>query len=316
MALGAGLTEADIADNTLATLSGSGQTAPTYWLDEKSGVSHLVNLQTPQTRLMSLNDLETIPIDQGNGDPSGTQAQILGGLSDITQTGRPLVVSHRDIMPVVDIYASNAGRDLGAVSKAVDQVLDRMKNGIPRGASVQVRGQAVTMKDAYGQLLFGLALSIVLVYLVIVVNFQSWLDPFIIITALPGALTGVVWALFLTDTTLSVPALTGAIMSVGTATANSILVVSFARDELAIHGDAVRAAIAAGFTRLRPVLMTALAMIIGMLPMSLSNSQNAPLGRAVMGGLLVATFATLMFVPCVFALLHHRAPSERLDEAK
>jgi len=316
LALGAGLTEADIADNTLATLSGSGQTAPTYWLDEKSGVSHLVNLQTPQTRLMSLNDLETIPIDQGNGDPSGTQAQILGGLSDITQTGRPLVVSHRDIMPVVDIYASNAGRDLGAVSKAVDQVLDRMKNGIPRGASVQVRGQAVTMKDAYGQLLFGLALSIVLVYLVIVVNFQSWLDPFIIITALPGALTGVVWALFLTDTTLSVPALTGAIMSVGTATANSILVVSFARDELAIHGDAVRAAIAAGFTRLRPVLMTALAMIIGMLPMSLSNSQNAPLGRAVMGGLLVATFATLMFVPCVFALLHHRAPSERLDEAK
>ncbi len=316
LALGAGLTEADIADNTLATLSGSGQTAPTYWLDEKSGVSHLVNLQTPQTRLMSLNDLETIPIDQGNGDPSGTQAQILGGLSDITQTGRPLVVSHRDIMPVVDIYASNAGRDLGAVSKAVDQVLDRMKNGIPRGASVQVRGQAVTMKDAYGQLLFGLALSIVLVYLVIVVNFQSWLDPFIIITALPGALTGVVWALFLTDTTLSVPVLTGAIMSVGTATANSILVVSFARDELAIHGDAVRAAIAAGFTRLRPVLMTALAMIIGMLPMSLSNSQNAPLGRAVMGGLLVATFATLMFVPCVFALLHHRAPSERLDEAK
>jgi multidrug efflux pump subunit AcrB len=316
LALGAGLTESDIADNTLATLSGSGQTAPTYWLDEKSGVSHLVNLQTPQTRLMSLNDLETIPIDQGNGDPSGTQAQILGGLSDITQTGRPLVVSHRDIMPVVDIYASNAGRDLGAVSKAVDQVLDSMKNDIPRGASVQVRGQAVTMEDAYGQLLFGLALSIVLVYLVIVVNFQSWLDPFIIITALPGALTGVVWALFLTDTTLSVPALTGAIMSVGTATANSILVVSFARDELAAHGDAVRAAITAGFTRLRPVLMTALAMIIGMLPMSLSNSQNAPLGRAVMGGLLVATFATLMFVPCVFALLHERAPAERLDEAK
>jgi multidrug efflux pump subunit AcrB len=306
-ALGAGLTESDIANNTLATLSGSGQTAPTYWLDETTGVSHLVNLQTPQTRLTSMNDLETIPIDRGDGDPNGRAAQILGGLSEITQTGRPLVVSHRDIMPVVDIYASNQGRDLGAVSNAVDRVLDRLKGEIPKGASVQVRGQAVTMKDAYGQLLFGLGLSIVLVYLIIVVNFQSWLDPFIIITALPGALTGVVWSLFLTDTTLSVPALTGAIMSVGTATANSILVVSFARDELAKHGDPIRAAIAAGFTRLRPVLMTALAMIIGMLPMAMSNSQNAPLGRAVIGGLLVATFATLMFVPCVFALLHKRS---------
>jgi multidrug efflux pump subunit AcrB len=191
-----------------------------------------------------------------------------------------------------------------------------MKGEIPNGASVQVQGQAVTMKDAYGQLLFGLGLSIVLVYLIIVVNFQSWLDPFIIITALPGALTGVVWSLFLTDTTLSVPALTGAIMSVGTATANSILVVSFARDELAEHGDPIRAAIAAGFTRLRPVLMTALAMIIGMLPMAMSNSQNAPLGRAVIGGLLVATFATLMFVPCVFALLHKRSTQEKGHEAK
>jgi multidrug efflux pump subunit AcrB len=315
-ALGAGLTESDIASNTLATLSGSGQTAPTYWLDEETGVSHLVNLQTPQTRLTSMNDLETIPIDKGDGDSSGTGAEILGGLSDITQTGRPLVVSHRDIMPVVDIYASNQGRDLGAVSNAVDRVLDRMKGEIPNGASVQVQGQAVTMKDAYGQLLFGLGLSIVLVYLIIVVNFQSWLDPFIIITALPGALTGVVWSLFLTDTTLSVPALTGAIMSVGTATANSILVVSFARDELAEHGDPIRAAIAAGFTRLRPVLMTALAMIIGMLPMAMSNSQNAPLGRAVIGGLLVATFATLMFVPCVFALLHKRSTQEKGHEAK
>jgi multidrug efflux pump subunit AcrB len=315
-ALGAGLTEADIADNTLATLSGSGQTAPTYWLDETTGVSHLVNMQTPQTRLTSMNDLETIPIDNGNGDPSGKDAQILGGLGEIVQTGRPLVVSHRDILPVVDIYASNQGRDLGAVSNAVDRVLDRMKGGIPKGASVIVRGQAVTMKDAYAQLLFGLGLAIVLVYLVIVVNFQSWLDPFIIITALPGALTGVVWSLFLTDTTLSVPALTGAIMGVGTATANSILVVSFARVELAEHGDPIRAAIAAGFTRLRPVLMTALAMIIGMLPMSMSNSQNAPLGRAVIGGLLVATFATLMFVPCVFALLHKHATQEKHDEAK
>jgi multidrug efflux pump subunit AcrB len=314
-ALGAGLTESDIANNTLATLSGSGQTAPTYWLDEKTGVSHLVNLQTPQTSLTSMNDLETIPIDKGNGDPGGGEAQILGGLGQVTQTGRALVVSHRDIMPVVDIYASNQGRDLGAVSKAVHEVLDRMKDKIPKGASIQVRGQVVTMADAYGQLIFGLGLAIVLVYLVIVVNFQSWLDPFIIITALPGALTGAVWSLFLTETTLSVPALTGAIMSVGTATANSILVVSFARDDLAGHGDPIRAAIAAGTTRLRPVLMTALAMIIGMFPMALSNSQNAPLGRAVIGGLLVATFATLMFVPCVFALLH-KSSTRGTHEAK
>jgi multidrug efflux pump subunit AcrB len=191
-----------------------------------------------------------------------------------------------------------------------------MQGDIPKGASVHVRGQTMTMKDAYSQLVFGLGLAIVLVYLVIVVNFQSWQDPFVIITALPGALTGVVWSLFLTDTSLSVPALTGAIMGVGTATANSILVVSFARDQLAEHGDPIRAAITAGFTRLRPVLMTALAMMIGMLPMSLSNSQNAPLGRAVIGGLLVATFATLMFVPCVFALLHKPSNPEKHNEAK
>jgi multidrug efflux pump subunit AcrB len=303
-ALGAGLTESDIANNALATLSGSGQVSPTYWLDYKTGVSHLVNMQTPQTQLTSMNDLETIPIDKGDGDPSGQGAQILGSSSQITQIGKPLEVSHRDIMPVVDIYASNAGRDLGAVSDAVDGVLLTMKGSVPHGATVQVQGQAVTMKAAYVQLLAGLALSIVLVYLVIVVNFQSWLDPFIIITALPGALTGIVWSLFLTGTPLSVPALTGAIMCMGTATANSILVVAFARDELAAHGDPIRAAITAGYARLRPVLMTALAMVIGMLPMSMSNTENAPLGRAVIGGLLVATFATLMFVPCVFALLH------------
>jgi multidrug efflux pump subunit AcrB len=305
-ALGSGLTESDIANNALATLSGSGQVSPTYWLDYKTGVSHLVNLQTPQTQMTSMNDLERIPIDKGDGDPNGQGAQILGSSSQITQVGRPLEVSHRDIMPVVDIYASNAGRDLGAVTSAVEGVLQRMKGNVPHGAIVQVQGQAVTMTAAYEQLLVGLAFSILLVYLVIVVNFQSWLDPFIIITALPGALTGIVWSLFLTDTTLSVPALTGAIMCMGTATANSILVVSFARDELAAHGDPIRAAVTAGYARLRPVLMTALAMVIGMLPMSMSNTQNAPLGRAVIGGLLVATFATLMFVPCVFALLHQK----------
>ena len=303
-ASGIGLTEADIANNALATLSGSGQTAPTYWLDTSSGVSHLVNTQTPQNQLGSMNDLETIPIDKGTGDTGGDGVQLLGALTRISQTGTPLLVSHYDILPVIDIFASTQGRDLGAVNDAVTRIVSDMKQDVPHGASVHLRGQAETMGSAYAQLLGGLALSIVLVYLIIVVNFQSWLDPFIIITALPAALAGIVWSLFLTHTTLSVPALTGAIMCMGVATANSILVVAFARERLAEHGDAVMAAIEAGFGRIRPVIMTALAMMIGMVPMSLSNTQNAPLGRAVIGGLLFATFATLLFVPCVFALLH------------
>ena len=305
-ALGIGLTEADIANNALSTLSGSGQTAPTYWLDTSSGVSHLVNLQTPQSQLTSMNALETVPIDRGDGNPAGNGTQLLGGLSRISQTGTPLLASHYSILPVIDIYASNQGLDLGAVNDAVTRIVAGEAGTVPHGASVHLRGQAETMGVAYTQLLEGLALAILLVYLVIVVNFQSWLDPFVIITALPAALAGIVWSLFLTHTTLSVPALTGAIMCMGTATANSILVVSFARERLAAHGDAVAAAVEAGFGRIRPVLMTALAMMIGMLPMSFSNTQNAPLGRAVIGGLLAATFATLLFVPCVFALLHHR----------
>ncbi len=303
-AIGTGVTEANVADNTLATLSGSGQTAPTFWLDVTNGVSRLVNMQTPQSQLTSINQLENIPIDNGNGDPSGKSTQILGGLSRITQTGSPQLVSHYDILPDIDIYATNQRRDLGAVSKAVQQVVAKMSKTVPTGSLVQVRGQALTMQSAYSQLIGGLALAVVLIYLVIVVNFQSWLDPFIIITALPAALAGIVWSLFLTNTTLSVPALTGALMCMGVATANSILVVAFARERLAQHGNAVRAAVEAGYGRLRPVLMTASAMIIGMLPMATSNTQNAPLGRAVMGGLLVATFATLVLVPCVFALLH------------
>lgn len=316
-ALGTGLTESDIANNTLATLSGSGQTAPTYWLDTKSGVSHLVNVQMPQDQLTSLDALENIPVDQGNGNPSGGTPQLVGGLSHISQTGTPAVVSHYSILPVIDIYAGTEGRDLGAVSDRVAHIVAQMKSSLPHSASITIRGQATTMHDAYGQLIAGLALSIVLIYLVIVVNFQSWLDPFIIITALPGALAGISWSLFLTGTTLSVPALTGAIMCMGTATANAILVVAFARERLALHGDAIRAAIEAGYGRIRPVIMTASAMIIGMLPMSLSNSQNAALGRAVIGGLLVATFATLLFVPCVFALLHReRAPAPSPDRGE
>jgi multidrug efflux pump subunit AcrB len=302
-ALGTGLTESDIADNALAVLSGSGQVAPTYWLDTTNGVSHLVNVQTPQDQLTGFNDLETITVDKGDGNPANVQPQIVGGLSNITQTGTPGVVSHYAIMPVIDIYANVEGRDLGAVSNAVAQIVKDMESSLPRGATVTVQGQSATMHSAYAQLLTGLALSIVLIYLVIVVNFQSWLDPFIIITALPAALGGISWALFLTNTTLSVPALTGAIMCMGTATANTILVVAFARERLDEHGNPVEAAIEAGYARIRPVLMTALAMIVGMLPMSFSNTQNAPLGRAVVGGLIVATITTLLFVPCVFAML-------------
>ncbi|ATU71895.1 Nodulation protein nolG [Gluconacetobacter sp. SXCC-1] len=305
-ALGTGLTESDVANNALAVLSGSGQVAPTYWLDPKTGVSHLVDIQTPLQFLQTMNDLETIPIDKGDGNPSDKAPQILGGLSQIVQTGTPGEVSHYNIMPVFNIYASNEGLDLGAVSREVTRVVDEARKELPAGSSLSVMGQASTMNGAYVQLIGGLAMSILLVYLIIVVNFQSWMDPFIIITALPGALAGIAWSLFLTHTALSVPALTGAIMCMGTATANSILVVSFARERMDVHGDALRAAIEAGYERIRPVLMTASAMIIGMLPMSLSNSQNAPLGRAVMGGLLVATCATLLFVPCVFALIHSR----------
>jgi multidrug efflux pump subunit AcrB len=303
-ALGTGLTESDIADNALAVLSGSGQVAPTYWLDTSNGISHLVNVQTPQNQLSSINDLETITVDRGDGNPTNVQPQIVGGLSTITQTGSPGLVSHYAIIPVIDIYANVEGRDLGAVSNEVAQIIKDMQSGLPRGAAVTVNGQSTTMHSAYAQLLTGLALSIVLIYLVIVVNFQSWVDPFIIITALPAALGGISWSLFLTHTTLSVPALTGAIMCMGTATANTILVVAFARDHLRENGDPVESAIEAGFARIRPVLMTALAMIVGMLPMSFSNTQNAALGRAVIGGLIVATVTTLLFVPCVFAILH------------
>jgi multidrug efflux pump subunit AcrB len=303
-ALGTGVTEANVADNMLSTLSGSGQTTPTFWLDVDNGVSHLVNMQTPQNELGSVNQLEAIPIDKGTGDPAVSSTEILGALSKISQDGTPQLVSHYDILPVIDIFASNQGRDLGAVNAEVQRIVRQMANDVPRGSLVQVRGQAVTMVGAYSQLLNGLGLAIALIYLIIVINFQSWLDPFIIITTLPSALAGIVWALFLTGTTLSVPAMTGALMCMGVATANSILVVSFARDRLAEHGDATRAAVEAGTGRLRPVIMTALAMVVGMLPMAISNTQNAPLGRAVMGGLIVATFATLVLVPCVFALLH------------
>jgi multidrug efflux pump subunit AcrB len=309
-AIGTGLTEADIANNVLSTLSGSGQVAPTYWLDPKTAVAHLVDIQTPQDQLTTVNALQMVPIDKGLGNPGNTQPELVGGLSSITYTGTPGVVSHYSITPVIDIYANVEGRDLGAVSRAVQAAIDETASELPHGVTATLMGQSTTMSVAYVSLLQGLALSVVLIYLVIVVNFQSWLDPFIVISALPAALAGVTWSLFLTGTTVSVPALTGAIMCMGTATANTILVVDYARGRLAEHGDPVAAALEAGYARIRPVLMTALAMILGMLPMSFSNTTNAPLGRAVVGGLLVATVTTLIFVPCVFAILHRAKPRE------
>ena len=299
-----GLTQRDVANSLLVTLSGSGQVKPNFWLNTENGVSYPIVAQMPQYRVNSISDLSNIPItSQENGVP-----RYLGGLAQITQGPSPGVVSHYNVQPVIDIFGDTQGRDLGAISGDISKILAETKKDLPRGSYVAVRGQVQTMNNAYSQLYFGLAGAIVLIYLVIVVNFQSWLDPFIIITALPGALAGIVWMLFTTGTTLSVPALTGAIMCMGIATANSILIVSFAREGLENGLDATTAALEAGFTRFRPVLMTALAMIIGMVPMALAmgegGEQNAPLGRAVIGGLAIATIATLFFVPTVFSVLH------------
>jgi multidrug efflux pump subunit AcrB len=299
-----GLTERDVTNTLVTTLSGSFQTAPAFWLNPRNGVSYPIVAQEPQYRIDSLSQLQNIPV---TGARPGAM-QILGGLGTIQREVSPGVVSHYAIEPAFDIYATTQDRDLGAVASDLQKVIKDTVKDLPRGATVTLRGQVATMNDAFAGLLFGLAGAIVLIYLLIVVNFQSWLDPFVIITALPAALAGIVWILFATQTPLSVPALTGAIMCMGVATANSILVVSFCREQLDITGDAVSAALQAGFTRFRPVLMTALAMIIGMTPMALSlgegGEQNAPLGRAVIGGLVFATIATLMFVPVVFSLAH------------
>jgi multidrug efflux pump subunit AcrB len=301
-----GLTERDVTTSLGASLAGTQQTAPVFFLNPDNGVSYPVVAQTPERQVASIGDLANVPITGGQG----STPQVLGGIGTIARGSSPAVVSHYNIAPAVDIYATPNGRDLGAVAGNIQHVLEQMKAQAPKGATVTLRGQYATMKTAFSGLALGLIGAIVLIYLLIVVNFQSWLDPFVIITALPGALAGIIWTLFTTGTTLSVPALTGAIMCMGVATANSILVVSFAREKLAEHGEAARAALEAGMTRFRPVLMTALAMIIGMLPMALSlgegGEQNAPLGRAVIGGLLVATFATLMFVPVIFSLVHRK----------
>jgi len=301
-----GFTTRDLATSLLVSLSGSFQTTPTFFLNWQNGVNYNLATQTPQYRIQSLHDIQNIPISA----PTATRPGILADVASITRSSEMAVLSHYNIRRVVDIHGAAQDRDLGAVGRDVARIVDANRPHLPRGSFLTVRGQLATMRTAYVGLLAGLGFSIVLVYLLIVVNFQSWLDPFIIITALPAALAGIVVFLFLTGTTLSVPALMGAIMSIGVATANSILVVAFAKERLGEHGDVARAVVEAGFTRFRPVLMTALAMMIGMVPMALGlgegGEQNAPLGRAVIGGLLCATVATLIFVPSVFALLHGR----------
>jgi multidrug efflux pump subunit AcrB len=299
-----GYSTRDVATNVLISLSGSFQTSPTYWLDQRTGVSYSIATQTPQYQADTLQDLENIPVT----GPATPQSEILASMASFSRGAEMGVVSHYNIMPVIDIYGAVQGRDLGSLSREIEPIINNSKKDLPRGAQIIVRGQILTMASSFSGLLWGLAFSIVLVYLLIVVNFQSWLDPFIILMALPAALAGIVWFLFITRTTVSVPALTGAIMCMGVATANSILVVSFSKERLGEGKTAAEAASESGFTRFRPVLMTALAMIIGMLPMSLGlgegGEQNAPLGRAVIGGLMFATVATLFFVPVTFSIVH------------
>jgi multidrug efflux pump subunit AcrB len=301
-----GLTERDVVNSLTVNLSGSGQVAPTYYLNPDNGVNYSVVMQTPQYQIDSLSALETLPITS----TVPTNAPILGGVANITRTTTSAVVSQYDIQPLVQIFATPQGRDLGGIARDVSKIVADNAKDVPKGSTVVLSGQVQTMNSAFSGLLFGLLGAIVLVYFLIVVNFQSWSDPFVIITALPAALAGIVWMLFTTHTTMSVPALTGAIMCMGVATANSVLVISFARERYDELGDPTAAAIEAGFVRIRPVLMTALAMIIGMLPMSLGLGEggeaNAPLGRAVIGGLTFSTIATLMFVPVVFSMLHKK----------
>jgi multidrug efflux pump subunit AcrB len=306
----AGLTQANVATDLLVSLSGSFQTQPNFWVDPRSGTQYSISTQTPQYRLDTLDQLKLTPVSSVAG--GAATPQVLGNMASFSRSVAPAVVSHYNARPVIDVFASVEGIDLGFVAGKVRAIVKEMSGQVPKGSTVSIRGQAQTMTGSFSGLLLGLLGAVVLVYLLIVINFQSWLDPFIIITGLPAALAGIVWMLFLTHTTVSVPALIGAIMCMGVATANSVLVVSFAREQLDAGMEAGQAAIEAGVARIRPVLMTAAAMIIGMLPMALGlgegGEQNAPLGRSVIGGLILATGATLFFVPAVFNLIHgHRA---------
>jgi multidrug efflux pump subunit AcrB len=303
-----GLNERSVVTSVLNSLSGSFQITPMFFLNWKNGVNYNLVAQTPQYKVQSLQDLANTPLTATDT----SRPEILADVASVTRSTEMEVISHYNVRRIVEIYGAVQDRDLGSVARDIDRIVEANRRSLPRGSFVTIRGQIQTMRSSYVGLLAGLGFSIVLVYLLIVVNFQSWLDPFIIVTALPAALAGIILFLFITQTTLSVPALMGAIMCMGVATANSILVVSFAKEQLLHHGDPREAAIEAGYTRFRPVIMTALAMIIGMIPMALGlgdgGEQNAPLGRAVIGGLVCATVATLVFVPSVFSLLHRRRP--------
>jgi len=309
-----GMTQRDVASNVLVSLSSSGQVSPNYWLHPASGVSYLIAVQTPEYRVASVDDVRATPLTGARSNVP----QLLSNVATVEHTTTPMVSSHYNVQPVLDVYASVQDRDLGSVATEVDKIVSSAVAKLPRGSFIQVRGQIETMRESFKGLAGGLVLAVALVYLVMVINFQSWLDPFIILMALPGAFSGVVWSLYVTHTTINVPSLMGTIMSIGVATANSILLVTFANQRRTEGVRAREAALAAAVTRLRPVLMTAGAMIIGMLPMSLGlgegGEQNAPIGRAVIGGLLLATFATLFVVPVIYSLLRGRAGEKPPEE--
>jgi multidrug efflux pump subunit AcrB len=311
----AGLTQRDVANSMLISLSSSGQTAPNQWLNPQNGVNYNVAVQTPQYRLSSIDDIRRTPITGASGGNTQLLDNLLSGVHRGLTTS---LISHYNVQPVFDIFANTDLRDLGGVATDIQKIVDGENAHLPKATSIAVRGQVETMRTSFRRLGFGVVFAILLVYLLMVVNFQSWLDPFIILTALPGAFAGILWMLFATQTTLNVPSLMGSIMAIGVATANSILLVTFANDERKEGKDEVEAALSAGFTRIRPVLMTALAMIIGMLPMALGlgegGEQNAPLGRAVIGGLLFATFSTLFFVPIVYSFLRSKPPLNQDEE--
>jgi multidrug efflux pump subunit AcrB len=308
MASQAGMTQRDVASDLLVSLSSSSQVSPSYWLDNKRGIQYLVAVQTPQYENNSLDAVNNTPLSTPSGTP-----QLLSNVAQISRAVAPANITHYNAARTLDVQANVDGTDLGSVSTAIDEIVAELKPHLPRGTAINVKGQVESMNASFTGLGYGLIFAVLLVYLLMVVNFQSWLDPLVILMALPGAIAGIVWLLFLSGTTLSVPALMGSIMCVGVATANSILVVTFANDQRKVGRDAKHAALAAGMTRLRPVLMTAMAMIIGMLPMSLGlgegGEQNAPLGRAVIGGLLLATLSTLFFVPVMYSALRRKAPT-------
>jgi len=305
-----GLTQRDVADSLLISLSSSGQVAPNQWLNPQNGVNYNVAVQTPQYNVPTFDAMQRTPITALAGGQ--TTPQLLDNLASLQRTTSAEIESHYDVQNVMDVYASPDRRDLGGFAVDVGHIIDRVRRSLPRGTTIELRGQVDTMQTSFTRLGLGMIFAIVLVYLLMSVNFQSWLDPFIILTALPGAMAGMLWMLYLTRTTLSVPALMGAIMGIGVATANSILLVTFANDEREQGKNAIEAALSAGFTRIRPVIMTALAMIIGMVPMALGmgdgGEQNAPLGRAVIGDLLLATPTTLFFVPIMYSWLRKNPP--------